>query len=105
MKIRSALPVVVSALGLTALALPSAAKDALPYADELDTCVAAVNARLDLSDARRVRHTVTREKRTGIGYVLSIETAVYAGDNQRRYAAYCVARGTAEPVKFTLSEL
>ena len=80
------------------------ADDALPFAAELDVCVAAVNARLDLSNAHRVRHTVTQEKRTGIGYALSIDTAVYASDSQRRYNTYCVARGNADPVKFSFSE-
>ena len=78
--------------------------DAVPFSAELDVCVAAVNARLDLSNAHRVRHTVTKEKRTGIGYALSINTAVYAADSQRRYSAYCVARGNADPVKFSFSE-
>jgi len=80
------------------------ADESLPFAAELDVCVAAVNARLDLSNAHRVRHTVTKEKRTGIGYALSIDTAVYSSDTQRRYNAYCVARGDADPVKFTFTE-
>ena len=80
------------------------ADEAVPFAAELDVCVAAVNARLDLSTAHRVRHTVTKEKRTGIGYALTIDTAVYSADSQRRYNAYCVARGNADPVKFTFSE-
>ena len=82
----------------------ASADESVPFAAELDACVAAVTARLDLSNAHRVRHTVTKEKRTGIGYALSIDTAVYSTDSQKRYSAYCVARGDASPIKFTFSE-
>ena len=80
------------------------ADDVLPFAAELDACVAAVNARLDLSDVHRVRHTVIEEKRTGIGYALSIDTAVYSTESRKRYSAYCVVRGGEAPLKFEFSE-
>lgn len=77
---------------------------AFPYADELDSCVSAVTEYLDLSNVQRVRHTVVQEKRTGVGYALSIETSVFAGDDERRYTAYCVATGSGAPLKFTINE-
>jgi len=76
----------------------------LPFAEELDTCVAAVTEHLDLTDARRVRHTVVEDKRTGIGYALSIETSVFSTDAERRYSAYCVATGSGAPIKFRIDE-
>ncbi len=76
----------------------------LPFADELDSCVAAVTEHLDLSGAERVRHTVVEDRRTGIGYALSIETSVFSADSERRYSAYCVATGSGAPIKFRIDE-
>ena len=92
---------------LAAFASTTAAAEkgaAFPYADELESCVSAVTEHLDLSNVSRVRHTVVQEKRTGIGYALSIETSVFAGEDERRYKAYCVATGTDAPLKFTIDE-
>lgn len=75
-----------------------------PYADELDACVSAVTEHLDLTDVRRVRHTVVQEKRTGIGYALNIETSVFSGDVERRYSSYCVATGSGTPLKFKIDQ-
>ena len=82
----------------------SHAERPLRFADELDTCVAAVTEHLDLTDARRVRHTVIEDKRTGIGYALNIETSVLAADAERRYSAYCVATGSDAPIKFRIDK-
>lgn len=92
---------------LSVLALPvfANAQRELPFAQELDACVAAVNARLNLDTAERIRHTVTKEKRTGIGYALTIDTAVYYAGDERHYSAYCVAQGENEPVKFRFETL
>lgn len=76
----------------------------LAYADEIDSCVAAVSERIDLTQANRVRHIVTQSGRNGLGYALTIETSVYSDDAQRRYQAYCVASGKSEPVKFRIDE-
>jgi hypothetical protein len=87
------------------LALPAAGDDALTFADEVDSCVALVDRHLDLGQAERVRHFVTNTKRTGIGYAFTIETTVFDSASQRKYAAYCVAQGNNEPVKFSIDEL
>ncbi len=89
---------------LTLPALTNAQRD-LPFADELNSCVAAVNARINLESAERIRHTVTKEKRTGIGYALTIDTAVFYAGDERHYSAYCVAQGNNEPVKFRFETL
>lgn len=74
------------------------------FADEVDSCVSAVNEHIDLSDANRVRHTVVEQKHTGIGYALSIETSVFAAGSERRFSAYCVANGSGTPLKFRIDE-
>ena len=74
---------------------------------EIRACIAEIDDRADYSDASRVRHRVEVMKRRAVGYKLSIETAVYAGegaDTIREYATSCVAFGGAEPVRFRIAE-
>lgn len=82
-----------------------AERDAGPaFADALNSSVAAVTEHLDLTDVRRVGHTVVEEKPTGIGCALNIETSAFAGDAERRYSAYCLAKGNGTPRKFRIDE-
>ena len=85
-------------LCLPAVALADQA--AVPFADEVNSCVDAIYDRLDLTTTDRIRHVVTKEKRTGIGYALAIQTTVYFGAEQRSYSVYCVASGRNAPTKF-----
>ncbi|HZD51741.1 MAG TPA: hypothetical protein VE175_01730 [Woeseiaceae bacterium] len=84
-------------------------EDGLPFAAEVQSCVDAVNAELELRDARRVRHLVLDAKRTGIGYALTIETSVLLeadGDAiEKRYEALCVAYGANEPSTLRIEEI
>jgi hypothetical protein len=88
------------------LLAPALAADGetLPFASEVDTCIAAVTANLDLQNANRVRHLVKQKDRTGSSYAFAIETTVFSGSQSKRYAAYCVASGDAEPTKFRITE-
>lgn len=85
------------------------AEDSFPFEAEVQSCVAAVNARLDLENAHRVRHLVSDARRTGIGYVLTIETSVFADDGSdagpKRYEAHCVARGDNDPSTFRIEQI
>jgi hypothetical protein len=97
-----------SALILSAgLAAPAFADESnrLPFASEVNSCLAAVNANLDLESASRVRHLVKQQDRAGQSYAFAIETSVFSGDEEKRYAAYCVARGEGQPSKFRISEV
>jgi hypothetical protein len=80
------------------------AAETLAFSDEVDSCVAAVTSRLDLDRATRVRHLVSNARRTGIGYVLTIETAVFSDNSEKKYEAYCVANGSNAPLKFRIEE-
>jgi hypothetical protein len=93
------------ALGLTAAGSVAAAPEKLAFSKEVDSCVAAVTSRLDLDRATRVRHLVSNAKRTGIGYVLTIETAVFFDNSEKKYEAYCVANGDNVPLKFRFEEI
>jgi hypothetical protein len=89
------------------LAAPAFADESnrLPFASEVNSCLAAVNANLDLESASRVRHLVKQQDRAGQSYAFAIETSVFSGDEEKRYAAYCVARGEGQPSKFRISEV
>jgi len=89
---------------VAAFVAPASAGD-LAFAAEVDSCLAAVNARVIPGDANRVRHLVTDSRLTAIGYALTIETSVFSNASERRYAVRCVARGNGEPVKLTIDSL
>ena len=76
----------------------------LAFADELNSCVAAVTDHLDLTHVRRVPHTVVEEKRTGIEYALDVETSEFVGDAERRYSACCATKGEGTPRKFRIDQ-
>ena len=90
---------------LIAVASTVDAGDRLPFAAEVDSCLAAVNAQVAIGQARRVRHLVSNAKQTGIGYVLTIETAVFFEDSEKKYEASCVASGSNAPLALKIEEL
>lgn len=98
------IPAAVGALLLAGSPSDGAAAGQAEHHAEVDACVAAVNERVDLDDAERVRHVVNLLRRTGIGRVLTIETSVVTPTQTRTYSAYCVAASDAPPVKFRISE-
>lgn len=106
MKAKSAnLKLAVATLLITGLSTAAHAdRGKLAYADEIETCVAAVSERIDLTSANRVRHIVTQSDRNGLGYALTIETSVYADGAEKHYEAYCVASGKSQPTKFRFDE-
>lgn len=89
-------------MGLGWSAAPAIA-GGLEYAAEVDSCLAAVNDRVDVQSANRVRHLVTQSRRTAIGYALTIETAVYRPGGERHYAVHCVVRGSSQPIKLRIA--
>jgi len=85
-----------------AAAVPAEAGEKMLFSREVDSCLAAVNSELDLVSATRVRHLVSRVKRTGIGYALTIESAVTFPDFEERYEAHCVANGSNAPIRLSI---
>lgn len=87
----------------------TAADDAgISFAREVDTCIAQVNEHADYNDATRVRHTVVEIKNTFAGYVLAIDTDVFADSGEvavREYASYCVAKGASKPKRFSIDKV
>lgn len=93
-------------LALTIAPVAAPAGDSLDFADEVESCVAAVNANLDLENAERVRHFISHARPVGSGYALTIETSVVFRDaalaDEQRFEAYCVARGSKAPSTFRM---
>ena len=79
-------------------------ESSLPFASEVDSCISAVNANLDLLDAERVRHVVKQRDHAGASYAFAIETSVFNGKDAKHYAAYCVASGEGQPTRFRIAE-
>lgn len=101
------LPALVGAVIVSAgMTSPLLADDRseLPFASEVDNCIAAVNANLDLRDANRVRHVVKQREHSGSAYAFSIETSVFSAAEVTRYAAYCVASGDKAPSRFHITQ-
>lgn len=76
-------------------------------ADEVNSCVAVVRERIDVSDATGVRHNIVAIERRTVGYTLKIRTSVFGqeeGEAIRAYATTCVVNGNNKPMQFTLSE-
>lgn len=109
---RSVSAPVFAALVSVLASAPSTARPAderLPFAAEVESCVATVNAHLDLETAKRVRHLVSDARHTGLGYALTIETSVFfrsdTGATEQRFDVYCIARGTNKPSTFRIEEI
>ncbi len=99
-----------AAITLLTIGAPAAASDngKLAYDSEVKSCVAEVGNHANYNDATRVRHTVVKIKNTFIGYVLTIDTEVFANSDEiaiREYASYCIAEGDDKPVKFRIREI
>lgn len=85
-------------------ASPAEAGEKMLFAKEVDSCLAAVNSKLDVESATRVRHLVSKVKRTGIGYALTIESAVIFPDYEKRYETRCVANGSNAPIRLDIEQ-
>ncbi len=80
----------------------------LPYAAEIESCIDTLDERLELVGARHVRHLVFDAEPRDIGYALTIETTVSYRDGavaRKRYAAFCIARGTNDPSTLRIEEI
>lgn len=97
----------VSGIVLSAISLPAFAdrNSDVDYLAEVDSCVAELTSRLDVTDANRVRHVVTDVRRSSLGYALQIQTSVFSSTDEAKYSVYCVANGNHAPIKFRLKEL
>ena len=93
---------------LTIGGLAAASDNVKAYASEVKTCVAEVRDHANYEGATRVLHTFVITRRTGRGYVFTIDTSVYTKSDDtavREYASYCFVRGDDRLVKFRIDEV
>ena len=98
--------IALSAIGIVVLSAPALAErnDSPGYMAEIDSCIGEVNSRIDTKDAERLRHVVTKSRRSGNRYAFNIRTTVFTANGESNYSAFCVASGTSAPITFKLSE-
>ncbi len=104
-KILSTVAATLMLIGGSALA---ANEDKIGFQEEIDSCIAEINANVNFEDATRVRHIVVEVKNTFAGYVLAIDTDVFtksADVAAREYASYCVAKGGDKPKTFSIDKI
>lgn len=91
---------------LTGITLPALADrtEGVRYADELESCVAAIKAEIDLDGVKRIRHIVTNSSAQGIAYELKLQTSTFAGDTEKNYTAYCLVTGKSKPSKLRVEQ-
>jgi len=96
--------IALSTIGIVVLSAPALAKHGSTpgYLAEIDSCIVELARRIDVSGAERLRHVVTKSRRSGSRYALSIETTVFTADGETNYSVYCLASGNATPIAFKL---
>ena len=74
------------------------------YMAEIDSCIAELTRRIDVDDAERLRHVITKSRRSGSRYALSFKTTVFTPNGESNYSVYCVASGSNAPIAFKVKE-
>ena len=98
--------IALSTIGIVVLSAPALAErnNTPGYMAEIDTCIVELNSRIDTNAAERLRHVVTKSRRSGNRYAFNIKTTVFTADGESNYSAFCVARGNSAPIAFKLKE-
>jgi hypothetical protein len=75
-----------------------------PYAAELDACITALKANIEMNGVRRIRHVVTKIAPDSIGYKMTLQTSTFTDDAERQYSTSCFANGDNPPIKLRIRE-
>ena len=75
-----------------------------PYAAELDACVTALKANIEMDGVRRIRHVVTKLAPGSIGYRMTLQTSTFTDEVERQYSTSCLANGNNPPIKLRIRE-
>ena len=84
-------------------AVADPAKEAA-WSAELDSCVSALRANIEMDGVQRIRHVVTKMYPDSIGYRMTLQTSTYSADSERHYSASCFANGSNPPFKLRVTE-
>jgi hypothetical protein len=74
------------------------------YTAELDSCVSALKANIEMDGVKRIRHVVTKMYPDSIGYRMTLQTSTFTADRERHYSASCFANGSNPPFKLRVTE-
>jgi hypothetical protein len=74
------------------------------YANELNACVTAMKANIEMDGVRRIRHVVTKLAPDVLGYKMTLQTVTYADKAVRQYEASCSANGDNPPFRLHIRE-
>jgi len=98
--------IALSTIGIIVLSAPALAErnNTPRYMAEIDSCIVELNSHIDTTAAERLRHVVTKSRRSGNRYAFNIETTVFTADGESNYSAFCVASGNSAPIAFKLKE-
>lgn len=77
--------------------------DRIRYVDELESCVTAIRAEIELEGVNRIRHIVTKSSAQGIAYEFRLKVSTYSGDTEKEYSAYCLVIGSNEPSRLRVT--
>lgn len=97
---------VVLAMGNFTAAAAADFYEVAPQRD-VNLCVAEIQQNLDYTGAGHVRHELDSKKRRGVGYELTIDTAVFdhrEGQLIREYQAVCIVTGGRKPLSFSMHD-
>jgi len=98
--------ILVTAVALTAMSgtLLADSRDEARYADELNACVTAMKASIEMDGVRRIRHVVTKLAPDILGYKMTLQTFTYADEAVRQYKGSCSANGDNPPFRLRIKE-
>lgn len=98
--------IALSTIGIVVLSTPALAErnNTPDYMAEIDSCIVELKSRLEINDTDRLRHVITKSRRSGNRYAFNIKTTVITADSESSYSAFCVASGNAAPITFKLRE-
>lgn len=97
--------IATTAMALTATAAFAGDTLKFRFADELDSCVTALNDEINLDGVYRVRHIVTDYDTRRGGFALRITTQTFSASAEKTYAAYCLAQGSQKPARLEIEEV
>jgi hypothetical protein len=75
------------------------------FTAELDACVNALKANIEMDGVTKIRHIVTKMVPDVIGYRMTLQTSTYTDESVRHYASSCSANGNNPPFRLQITEM
>jgi hypothetical protein len=91
-------------LGIVSMPAVAGTVKEFAYTAELDACVNALTASIEMDGVRKIRHIVTKVIPYAIGYTMTLQTSTYTEDSVRHYSSSCTANGDNPPFRLRIAE-